>query len=407
MSDRAYVFACLPGEERPTLAAQVIVLATGNEGFCRFKYAREWINAPHAFAFDPDLLPLADIEYESHPGWEVFGALRDAGPDFWGRKLIELRQNRLGLSELEFLLAAGDARVGALAFSTARPPPVAKAPPSATQLQQLADAAARVERDEPVSIELLELLGAGTGALGGMRPKATIQDAGRLWLAKFPSREDRYANTRWEFATLELAARCGLDVPERRLMLVGERPVLLVARFDRRLRSGVRERAHYLSGLTMLGLHERDCGRATYSDLADWMRRHGVAPRDDTRELFRRMIFNILIGNTDDHLRNHAVIDFGEGLRLSPLFDVVPWLAAGGGGERMQAIGVGQEGRRASIANALSDAGLFGLTEEAARVEVQRLVRIVHEEWRPCFQSAGVEERELDALERILAREHV
>jgi serine/threonine-protein kinase HipA len=400
MSDRAYVYACPPGEERPTLAGQVIVVATGNDGFCRFKYAREWLDKPRAFALDPDVLALADTEFESQPGWEVFGALRDAGPDYWGRKLIELRQNRLGLSELEFLLASGDARVGALAFSTERALPTGKAPPAVTQLRQLADAAARVERDEPVSADLLELLGAGTGTLGGMRPKATVEDDGRLWLAKFPSREDRHANTRWEFATLELAARCGLGVPERRLTLVNRRPVLLVARFDRQLRAGVRERAHYLSGLTMLGLHERDYGRGSYAELAHWLRRHGAAPRDDTLELFRRMVFNTLIGNTDDHLRNHAVIDFGEGLRLSPLFDVMPWPAVGG--ERMQAIGVGHEGRRATFANALSESGLFGLDEEAARTEVRRLAQIVREEWQGCFRSAGVEKRESDIIARIL-----
>ncbi|MGH8130427.1 MAG: type II toxin-antitoxin system HipA family toxin [Steroidobacteraceae bacterium] len=400
MSDRAYVFAYRPGQAQPTLAGQVIVLATGNDGFCRFKYAREWLDEPRAFALDPEILPLADTEFESQPGWEVFGALRDAGPDYWGRKLIERRQNRLGLSELEFLLASGDERAGALAFSTERAPPAGKKLPTVRQLRQLTDAAARFERDEPVSTELLELLGAGTGTLGGMRPKAVVEDDGRLWIAKFPSREDRYAITRWEFATLELAARCGLDVPERRLTLVNRRPVLLVARFDRRLRAGVRERAHYLSGLTMLGLHERDYGRGSYSDLAHWLRRHGATPRDDTRELFRRMIFNILIGNTDDHLRNHAVIDFGEGLRLSPLFDVVPWPATGG--ERMQAIGVGHKGRLATVANALTDSGLFGLAGDAAKTEVRRLAQVVRQESQACFRSAGVGKRALDIIARML-----
>lgn len=400
MSDRAYVHAYLPGQARPTLAGQIIVMATGNDGFCRFKYAREWLDEPRAFAFDPENLVLADTEFESQPGWEVFSALRDAAPDYWGRKLIERRQNRLGLSELDFLLASGDERTGALAFSTERAPPAGKTPPTVRQLRQLTDAAARVERGERVSADLLELLGAGTGTLGGMRPKATVEDDGRLWIAKFPSREDRHAITRWEFATLELAARCGLDVPDRRLTLVNRRPVLLVARFDRRLRAGVRARAHYLSGLTMLGLHERDYGRGSYSDLAHWLRRHGASPRDDTLELFRRMVFNVLIGNTDDHLRNHAVIDFGKGFRLSPLFDVVPWLAAGG--ERMQAVGVGHEGRLATVANALSDSGLFGLTEGAAKAEVRRLARVVRDEWQACFRSAGVGKRELDVVAQIL-----
>ncbi|MGQ0429048.1 MAG: type II toxin-antitoxin system HipA family toxin [Gammaproteobacteria bacterium] len=396
------MYGFLPGEARPTLTGQVIVIATGNDGFCRFKYAREWLAAPRAFALDPELLPLADTEFESQPGWEVFSALRDAGPDYWGRKLIERRQNRLALSELEFLLAAGDERTGALAFSTTRIVVPGRTPPSARQLRQLSGAAARIERDEPVSADLLELLGAGTGTIGGMRPKATIEDDGRLWIAKFPSREDRYAITRWESATLELAARCGLDVPRRRLTLVNRRPVLLVARFDRRLHAGVRERAHYLSGLTVLGLHERDYGQGSYADLAHWLRRHGASPREDALELFRRMVFNILIGNSDDHLRNHAVIDFGDGFRLSPLFDVAPMPAAGG--QRMQAIAVGREGRLATVTNALSEAGMFGLGEATARAEWQRLAKVVETEWQACFQDAEVSQRELGVVARILAR---
>lgn len=396
MSDRAYVYVHVPGHAKPKLVGQVIVLATGNEGFCRFKYAREWLDESRAFALDPELLPLGDREFESQPGWEVFGVLRDAGPDYWGRKIIERSVNRLGLLELEFLLAAGDERTGALAFTPGRETPPGKPTPPVARLAKLVDAAARVERDETVSVELLTLLGAGTGTLGGMRPKATVDDRGRLWIAKFSSREDRYAITRWEFATLELAARCGLTVPDRRLALVGRRPVLLVTRFDRRLRGKVRERAHYLSGLTMLGLHERDYGRGSYADLALWLRRYGVSPREDARELFCRMVFNILIGNTDDHLRNHAVIDFGDGLHLSPLYDVMPWPSTGG--ERIQAIGVGREGRLATVANALSDAGLFGLEKKEAEAEARRIQRIVRAEWEAIFKSAGVIKRELAIL---------
>ncbi len=322
-------------------------------------------------------------------------------PRLRGRKIIERSENRLGLSELEFLLAAGDERIGALAFATERKTPLGRPTPPVARLAELVDAAARVERDEPVSVELLTLLGAGTGTLGGMRPKATVEDRGRLWIAKLPSREDRYAITRWEHAALELAARCGLNVPDRRLALVGRRPVLLVARFDRRSRGKIRERAHFLSGLTMLGLHERDYGRGSYADLSLWLRRYGIAPREDARELYCRMAFNILIGNTDDHLRNHAVINFGDGLRLSPLYDVMPWPATGS--ERIHAIGVGRQGRLATIENALSDAGLFGFERKDAESEVRRIQGIVRAEWEAIFKSAGIIKRELSTLAEVLA----
>ncbi len=402
MSDRAYIYAYLPGSAVSSLVGQVIVLATGDDGFCRFKYASEWLNDRHTFPLDPELLPLDEHEFESQPGWEVFSVLRDAGPDYWGRKLIERRLNRFGLTELEFLLAAGDQRVGALAFTTGRIAPGTKSPPAVARLKQLMQAAARIERDEPVAAEVLDLLGPGTGTLGGMRPKATVEDEGKLWVAKFTARDDRHAITRWEYATLELAARCGLEVPERRLRIVGGQPVLLVARFDRLLRDGIRGRAHYLSGLTMLGLHERDYGHGSYAAIAQWLRRHGASPREDCRELFRRMVFNILIGNTDDHLRNHAVIDFGDGFRLSPVFDLVPSPSAGT--PRMQAIGIGTQGRVATIDNALSEAGLFGLDKKVAGAEVRRLEKTVRREWKPACEGAGIAKREIEAIAGLFGR---
>jgi serine/threonine-protein kinase HipA len=401
MSDRAFIHAHVPGAATPALVGQVIVAATGNDGFCRFKYAPEWLDAEHAFALDPEALPLQAPVFDSPPGWEVFGAMRDAGPDYWGRKLIERSQDRLGLSELDYLLAAGDERTGALGFSTGREGSAGSRTPSLTLLERLVEAAARVERDEPVDIELLRLLGAGTGTLGGMRPKATVESGGALWVTKFPSREDQHAITRWEFGALQLAAGCGLRVPEHRLVTVGTRPVLLTARFDRRTRGGQRERAHYLSGLTMLGLHERDYGRGAYADLALWLRRHGADPATDVRELFMRMAFNVLIGNTDDHPRNHAVINFGEGYRLSPAFDVLPWPASGG--EHLQATGVGRQGRLASIENVLSEAQLFGLKPDEAAAELTRLQAVIRRDWHTAFQDAGVVERELALVERIIA----
>ncbi len=189
------------------------------------------------------------------------------------------------------------------------------------------DAALRLERDEPIPPELLTLLGEGSGGLGGMRPKATVERGGDLWVAKFPAKDDRHAITRWEHATLTLADRCGIRVPDHELVELGGRALLMTRRFDRRRQPDGFARAHVLSRLTLLGLHERDNGAGSYADLAAWIRRHGAAPREDTRELFLRMVFNIVVGNTDDHLRNHAVMDFGEGFRLAPAYNLVPQLS--------------------------------------------------------------------------------
>jgi serine/threonine-protein kinase HipA len=404
MSDRAYVFGHLPGATAQALLGQVIVEETGDAGFCRFKYAASWLKHPRAFALDPDLLPLDAREFASQPGWEVFGALRDAGPDYWGRKVIERRLGRVGLTELEFLLAAGDQRAGALGFSTEREPSgtVASAP-SVHRLPDLLDAAASLERDEPIAPELLELLGEGSGTLGGMRPKATVERDGELWVAKLPAKDDRHAVTRWEHATLALAARCGIRVPPHELLEVGGRAVLLTQRFDRRRRGKGQLRAHLLSGLTMLGSHERDHGQGSYAALASWLRRHGgdgTRARKEIQELFLRMVFNVIVGNTDDHLRNHVVVDFGDGFHLSPAFDLVPLPAVGG--VRRQAIGVGELGRDATIDNALTHAGHFGLDDAEAETLVSKLRATIAKTWQKAFKASGVKGTELEAIERLI-----
>lgn len=400
MSDRAYVFGYLPGSAATELVGQVIVLETGNAGFCRFKYAPSWLERANAFAVDPDLLPLDEREFESQPGWEIFSAFRDAGPDYWGRKVIERQLGRIGLTELEFLLATGDQRAGALAFSTERAFTGGSTAPTSERLAELMDASVRLERDEPIPPELLTLLGEGSGTLGGMRPKATVERDGDLWVAKFPAKDDRYAITRWEKATLSLAARCGLRVPPHELVEIDGRSVLMTKRFDRRRQPDGLARAHLLSGLTLLGLHERDYGDGSYADLAAWIRRHGAMPREDARELYLRMVFNIVVGNTDDHLRNHAVVDFGDGFRLSPAFDLVPQLSTGS--IRRQAIGVGEHGRDSTIDNATNHAGQFGLDDEEAGAVVRELCNAVAEGWHEEFVAAGVAGPELVAIEELL-----
>lgn len=405
MTSEAYVFIYLLGQATPVVAGRIRVHATGNDGFCEFNYGRSYLDNPNAIPLDPQLLPLEARVFRSEPGFEVFNVFRDAGPDHWGRRVIEKRVRRPALSELEYLLEGSDQRTGALLFRVSPDPIEGKPgrPPHA--VSKLLLAAERVETGEPVADELLELLAMGSSSLGGMRPKSALTQNDIEWVAKFPSREDRYRLTRIEYATLRLARVAGIEVPEHRLIDVEDRDVLLARRFDRvETRVGI-ERRHMLSGLTMLGIHERDYGRGGYPELADWLRRFAAQPLVANHELFRRMLFNILVGNTDDHLRNHAVIYERDGYHLTPAYDLVPFPQRAV--ERYQAINVGRFGRLASIENALSHCERFGLSREQAKRIVEEIVNRIRGQWRLIFRESGIDGDELHGLEGAFLPENV
>jgi serine/threonine-protein kinase HipA len=231
--------------------------------------------------------------------------------------------------------------------------------------------------------------------MGGARPKATIEDAQSLWLAKFPSREDRFNLQRVEFATLDLARRCGLNVTQARLQAVGDSTVLMLQRFDRDYIDQGYLRFGLVSGLTVL-----DCGdshldreRWSYPLLADNLRRWSDKPEADCAELFRRMVFNAAVTNNDDHPRNHALLRRQKGWRLSPAYDLVP--APVVSLERRDlALTVGDYGRTASIYNLLSQAGRFGLSAQEAHAEIDRMVEVIRH-WRDSFSACGVSAKDI------------
>ncbi|MCW1776806.1 HipA domain-containing protein [Pantoea ananatis] len=235
-------------------------------------------------------------------------------------------------------------------------------------LDHLLDAAERIEEGESVPQHLLELLGEAP-TLGGMRPKAVLVDQGRQWLAKFPTRRDPFDIPLIEHATLELARLAKMDVPDTRLIDVpGRGTVMMIARFDRGTEAEGYRKWHMVSALTALGVHEMDSPKMAYADIADALGRLGAAGQvtADRHELFRRMVFNILVCNDDDHLRNHALVhrgDFG-GWRLSPLYDVVP--RPSGGSERFLHLGIGAQGRLSTLDNALTHCARFALTPRPA-----------------------------------------
>ena len=229
-------------------------------------------------------------------------------------------------------------------------------------------------------------------SLGGARPKATTAMDGKQWIAKFSRSGDHFPICRAEYATMMLASKVGLNVPPVRLKKVMEQDIYLIERFDR-LSSG---RIPFISGLTITGAHETESTRQSYRNLADQLRLFGSKSKEDTRELWKRMVFNILCNNTDDHLRNHGFLWDGKGWRLSPAYDIVPLPEVGT--ERILALGVGQEGRRATLRNALSDATGFGLTKAEAVAIASAMQKNVKAGWKKLFQKCGLSSVEIERL---------
>lgn len=402
----AYVYIQLPGtlDTVPAALLRVQTLADGTQ-IGRFRYGDRYLQRPDAVTLDPFQLPLGKTVYEFTQLLGIPGAVRDAGPDAWGRRVIEhkLERSAADLQEIDYLLHGPQDGAGYLSFGlTAAPPAPTRLYNRTHHLSELIAATQAIEEGRPVAAHILEQLDAGT-SMGGARPKATIEDAQTLWLGKFPASGDRINLQRVEYATLELARRCGLNVTQARLQKVGKKgDVLMLQRFDRQYANegtnGGYQRFGLVSGLTVL-----DCGdshldreRWSYPLLADGLRRWSDKPEADCAELFRRMVFNAAVTNNDDHPRNHALLRRQNGWRLSPAYDLVPTPMVSLE-RRDLAMTVGNYGHTASVYNLLSQAGRFGLSTEEARVEIDNLVAVVIG-WRETFLACGVSPKDLNTI---------
>jgi serine/threonine-protein kinase HipA len=399
----AYIYIQLPGTlgTVPAALLRVQTLPDGTK-IGRFRYGDRYLQRQEAVALDPFQLPLAKEVFEFTRLSGIPGAVRDAGPDAWGRRVIEhkLERGAADLQEIDYLLHGPQDGAGYLSFGLKAEPPAPKRQYNRThQLAELIAATQAIDEGRPVAAPALEQLDPGT-SMGGARPKATIEDAQSLWLGKFPARDDRFNLQRVEFATLDLARRCGLNVTQARLQPVGEADVLMLQRFDRQYDETRTEKGYLRFGLVS-GLTVLDCGdspldreRWSYPLLADNLRRWSDKPQADCAELFGRMVFNAAVTNNDDHPRNHALLRRQKGWRLSPAYDLVP--APVVSLERRDlALTVGDYGRTASIYNLLSQAGRFGLSAEAARVHIDSLVNVVRQ-WRDSFFMSGVSAEDID-----------
>jgi serine/threonine-protein kinase HipA len=398
-----FVYVTLPGETVAVTAGRVVVEAsrrgvpTG-----RFVYGRSYLARPGAVALDPVELKLGTRTYETVLASGLFGALRDAGPDHWGRRLIERHAGLAELGELDYLLHSPDDRAGALGFGLGPLPPAPERRFNRSidlaRLQSIAD---RLVADEPSSdgeeaVRVEELLLLGT-SMGGARPKAVVEDDDGLWLAKFNRADDRWNMARVEHAMLTLARTCGLTVAESRLVAVSGRDALLVKRFDRERVAEGYTRARMVSALTLLQADERQRERWSYVALAEELRRISGDARGDAAELFRRMVFNALISNIDDHPRNHAVIAPGPEWRLSPAYDLTP-AAPVSLDRRELAMTAGDLGRWANARNLVSQAQRFLISPPEATRIIDDLEALVRARWYGTARASGVSEADCAAL---------
>jgi serine/threonine-protein kinase HipA len=384
----------------------------------RFAYGLNYLRRPDALEVDPVSLRIADREQVRGRsllpanGLPLFGGIRDAAPDAWGRRVIEAKLKRPAnsLPESQYLLHAGSDRVGALDIRASITDGPTQGSHASHALDHLMDAAERIEEGLPIPAHLEAIFIDGT-ALGGARPKASVRDEeGVLWLAKFSSRKDHFDIPTIECAALRLAAAAGLHVPPVEVRTMGERKVMLIRRFDRywvepgvalaadddgmatRPGNGRTEhRLGFVSGLTLLACDETESRSKAYTDLAQAVRSHchPSAIRADNKELFRRMVYNILVSNDDDHLRNHGFVWEPRlaGWRLSPLYDVLP--RASHATERFLHLGVGPLGRLATLDNALAAHEMFTLSRATACEVIADVWRVVRE-WRVYFERFGV-----------------
>ena len=393
---RTYVFVHL--EEGPVPAGLLTMTDEPRNQFATFAYGRRYLERADRIPVDPVALPLHEAgtsrTFRTEEGFAVFGGIRDAAPDGWGQYLMYKAMGDRLPSEIDLILASGEHRVGAIAFgpTSAQPERITPwgggpAPGEEFTLAELAEAAERAQHVDELDENLRALLAAGS-SLGGARPKAATKIGDQPWIAKFQKRGDSFPECRVELATMRLASECGLDVPPLDFRCVLDRDIYLIERFDRIPHGNWLERRPFASGLTMLGAHESEVSSFSYADLAGAIRQFGTEVRQDLHELFRRMLLNILVTNDDDHLRNHGFLFDGEGWRLSPLYDVVPKPQLGL--ERRLVLGVGPEGRNATIENALAGAAVFDLGHDDAKAIAENMSRTVATRWEQLFTEAGI-----------------
>lgn len=394
--------------DQPHLLGSLYVnVIKGGESYS-FEYDKDWLKKTGlTLTLDPELMPYSGRQYPT--GKSIFGLFADASPDRWGRVLMNKRERILAekegrkpskLYDSDYLLGVFDeTRMGGIRFKSEPEGPFLSddketaTPPWAT-LRTLEEASRNFENDETGLTEkwLNQLIKPGS-SLGGARPKATVVDTkDQFWIAKFPSKNDENDTGAWEMVAHDLATLCGLNVPEAKLEKFSPLgSTFLIKRFDR-LGS---KRVHFASAMTLLGKTDGASAvdGSSYLDIAAFIKSYGAQPKKDLGELWKRIVFNMAVTNTDDHLRNHAFIVTDKGWILSPLYDVnpVPY-----GGEL--SLNVDEEDNSISIDLAVQTAVRFGISESDAEAQAEEILKIVRENWEKTAAGYGLTHGQIEEM---------
>lgn len=394
--------------DQPILMGSLYVnVIKGGETYS-FEYDKDWLKKTGlALTLDPEIMPYSGRQYPTRKN--IFGLFADASPDRWGRVLMNKRERILAekegrkpskLYDSDYLLGVYDeTRMGGIRFKANPEGPFLSddketaAPPWAT-LRTLEEASRNFENDETGLTErwLNQLIKPGS-SLGGARPKATVVDTkDQLWIAKFPSKNDENDTGAWEMVAHDLAALCGLNVPEAKLEKFSPLgSTFLIKRFDR-LGS---KRVHFASAMTLLGKTDGASAAdgSSYLDIAAFIKSYGAQPKMDLIELWRRIVFNMAVTNTDDHLRNHAFVLTDKGWILSPVYDVnpVPY------GDELS-LNVDEEDNSISIDLAVQTAVRFGISKSDAEAEAEDILKIVRDNWEKTAAEYGLTRRQVEEM---------
>ncbi|MDR9805648.1 type II toxin-antitoxin system HipA family toxin [Rhizobium hidalgonense] len=394
---RAFVWIWLPDATEPVVAGRLD--QNGERLF--FTYGASYRRRKNAIPIYEPELPVQEGVIVPINGLSMASSIRDGSPDAWGRRVII---NRLTgrkpdaagvpeISELTFLLQSGSDRIGALDFQASATEYVPRIAAQAS-LDELLDAAALIERGVPLTPALDQALNHGT-SIGGARPKVLIEDGTKKFIAKFAASNDTYSVVKAEFIAMKLATACGLNAATVSMTRAAQKDVLLIDRFDRTHTRDGWTRHAMVSALTMLGLDEMMARYASYEDLAELIRHRFTDPKVTLRELYGRICFNVLSGNTDDHARNHAAFWDGKMLSLTPAYDICPQGRTGT--EATQAMLIKGQGRASTLATCLAAAADYHLKEAEAAALIEHQVATIAERWQ-----AICDECELSPVDRKL-----
>lgn len=398
--EEAYVWIWLPEETEPVVAG----LVTKDGDRLIFNYGRSYLDRDNAIPIYEPELPLRAGALPPLAGLSMPSCIRDAAPDAWGRRVIVNRKLGLKrdqidvgqLDELTYMLESGSDRIGALDFQRSASDYLPRGS-GAAQMEELLSVADRVETGKPVTSELDQALFHGS-SIGGARPKAIIETNDRKYIAKFSSNSDVFNVVKGEFVAMRLAFHVGLNVAQVSLENAAGKDVLLIKRFDRQKSAGGWQRKAMVSALTLFELDEMMARYASYEALTDIIRHHFVAPTETLRELYGRLVFNILCGNTDDHARNHAAFWDGKNLALTPAYDICPQGRTGR--EASQAMLITGENRMSKLTVCLEAARHFRLNRNKAEKLIEQQLVAIREHWPIVCEEAALNPTEQNALWR-------